>query len=216
MFDIAKIRPGAPIIAHGEYGQLSPSEVQDMSLAKLEEFIDRGRARAAGVVGAILNEVPRDKYVPAQSMRFSAEEADMRMLLSGQSLSVHGHALDQTAERLGLTRRYLHELVGRSDVWANQLIATNLNELLAHQAPKTRYLVREVDGRVRGVLSDAFKRIDSRPTVDALIAAARASGAVIVDGIYTETRVSLKVVRSRPVEVFPGEWMVFGLGLAPC
>jgi hypothetical protein len=214
MLNLDNIRPGAPIFVHGEYSQLAPSEIQAMSLAKLEAFIERGRERAAGVVSAILNEVPRDKYVPAGAMRFAPQETDVRMVLSGQPLTVHDHALDQTAERVGLTRRYLHDLMGKGEAWANQLLATNLNELLAHQAPKTRYLVREVNGRVRGVLSDAFKRIDSRPTVDALIAAAQASSAAIVDGLYTETRVSLKIVKDRPVEVFPGEWMIFGLDYA--
>jgi hypothetical protein len=146
-----------------------------------------------------MHEVPLDRLVRAQGIRFAALEDGLRMVIGGQPAEIHPHALDQTAERSGLNRRFLHELIGQGATWAHQLVAHNLNELLIHQTPATRYLVRDVGGRVRGVLSDAYRRIDSRPTVDAITTAAQEARAIIVDGIYTETRVSLKVVRPAPV-----------------
>jgi hypothetical protein len=213
--NLADINPGMPLNAvHPEYGQLTADEQRERGFAKLQQYVSQGRMRAAHVVDAILHQVPRDRYVRAQALRFGATEDSLhalRMIIGGQPSDIHRHALDQVADRVRLNQRYMHQLLSEGAPWANQLVALNLNELLTHQPPEARYLLRDVDGTVRGVLTEAYKRIDSRPTVDALIHAAGEAKAAIVDGIYTETRVSLKVVRVEPVEVFPGEWMVFGL-----
>jgi hypothetical protein len=212
MLHLADIRPGMPLnVLHPEYALLTEQERRERARAKLDEYIEAGRNRSRRVVEAIMGERPADRHVPAQTMRFAALGDGLRVVLGSKTYAVHQHALDQAAERLGLNLKYTHGLQNRHEAWSNQLIATNLNELLAHEDSKTRYLVREVQGKVRAVLSDAYRRIDSGPVLDSLIGAAEAASAIIVDGTYTETRVSLKVIRDRPIEVFPGEWMVFGL-----
>jgi len=200
-FDTSTIRPDA---------RFSRFDAQTVCRQKLESYIEKGRAEAVTVVERILSDTPRDRYVPASVLRF---ERDTNATLAGkigeQRHLVHAHALDQTAERAGLRLGYLHDLLERKEEWAADLAAENLNTLLSHASG--RFLVREVNNNIRGVLSDSYRRIDSRPTIDALLAEADAAGAVVVDGNYTDTRVSLKVVQAAPIEVFEGEWMVFGL-----
>jgi hypothetical protein len=211
--EVSAIRPGMPLnVVHPEYGELSDRERSTLCRTKLEQYIRAGRARSTRVVEAILDEQPKDSYVPAPAIGFVALEQDLRLVVGGQPKSIHQHALDQAAQRANpKLRTYMHDLQGIGQTWANKLLATNLNELLQHQATKTRYLVREVDGKVRGLLSDSYRRIDSRPTLEAVIKATQNAKAAIVDGAYSETRVSLKVIRDEMIEVFPGEWMVFGL-----
>lgn len=209
MFNIANINPGMPLNrVHAEYAALTDVQKRDKSLTQMQRYIDTGAARARQVVSAIMDEQPRDRFIAAPALRFRGEDALQVAIPTGEVLDLNDHALDQVASRAGMPIRFLHDLQG-SD-WGRKLAATNMNELLGHQEG-TRYLVRQVGTKVRGVLSDAYKRIDSRPTVDALIGAAQAEGAVIVDGTYSETRVALKVVIAKPIEVFPGEFMVFGL-----
>lgn len=200
-FETSTIRPDARFTRPAD---------RDTCRQKMEEYIERGRAAAVDVVGRVLSETPRDRYVPAAGLRFEAEtDTTLTATIADERRLIHSHALDQTAERAGLRLGYLHDLIERKERWATELAAGNLNTLLGHTTG--RFLVREVDNTVRGILSDSYRRIDSRPTVDALLAESEASGAVVVDGTYTETRISLKVVRAEPIEVFDGEWMVFGL-----
>ena len=209
MMNLNEIQPA--MLVPAQYSQLGDREKSELALSKLNRYVDEGRMRSARVVEAILNEQPRDRYVRARALRLEVPESHLRVAIGESDSDIHLHALDQIAQRVGLNSRYLHDLLRRGSDWATRLVATNLNELLGHQGVETRYLVREVNGRIRGVLSDAYKCIDSRPTLESIIGAAQQAAAIIVDGTYTETRVSLKVIRARPVEVFPGEWMVFGL-----
>lgn len=199
----------APIFAHGGDERLSVSAQQEKAFQRLDAYIKDGQRRAKNVVERIMGETPTDRYVRAAGgLRMTTAGA----LSVGPSVeTIAPHAMDQLATRAGMNLRYLHDLQGHQEDWARELVATNVNTLLAHEDPTTKYLVRSVGGRVRGVMSDAYKRMDSRPEVDAMIGAALGAGAVIVNGIYTETRVDLKIVRAKPIEVFPGEWMVFGL-----
>jgi len=174
---------------------------------KLEDYILRSQRQAAHVIARILAETPRDRFVPAQAMRFSP---DLRLELPEGKTGLHQHALDQAAERAGLKLGFLHDLSARG-AWGQELVAHNLNTLLGHAEANSRFLVREAGGQIRAVLSDSYRRIDSRPTLDALIQAADEFGAVIADGVHADTRVSLKIIKNTPVEVFPGEWMCFGL-----
>lgn len=200
-FETSDLRPDA---------RFTDATARETCRQKMEQYIERGRGAAANLVGRILSETPRDRYVPASALRFvPANDTTLSLSLAEESRLIHSHALDQTAERAGLRLGYLHDLVERKQPWSTELAASNLNTLLAHT--EGRFLVREVGQTVRGILSDSYRRIDSRPTIDALIAESETAGAVIVDGTYTETRVSLKVVRAEPIEVFDGEWMVFGL-----
>jgi hypothetical protein len=215
--DLSDIKPGMPLNrVHAEYGALSDEDKLRIGLEKLTSYIDKGRDKAARVVQAILDEQPRDRYVPAGRLGFKVVESNgprpqIQVLVGEEGARIHRYALDQAAERVGINLRFLHGLVDKGEPWAANLAAHNMNVLLNHQPANTKYLVRQVGGEVRGVLSSAYKRIDSRPTVDALIQASDSAGAKVVDGIFTPTRVSLKVVKAEPVEIFPGEYAVFGL-----
>ena len=71
-------------------------------------------------------------------------------------------------------------------------------------------LVRTVAGQVRGWLSDRFRRIDSRPLLEALSQEAASLGAVPVDGVVTETRLALKILLPEILEPVPGEFVALG------
>jgi hypothetical protein len=208
------IVPGMPLnVVHPEYAQLGTEQKRQMGLDKLNAYIARGKTHATQVVRAILEEKPRDRYIRARALEVDGERADgkLGLRIQGAELRVAQHALDQAAARAGMNLRHLHDLQGMKQPWATALAARNMNELLQHAPEKDRFLVRDVDGLARGIMSDAYKRRDSAPILDAIIGAAQTSRAMVVDGIYTETRVSLKVVKPEPIEVFPGEWMSVGL-----
>jgi hypothetical protein len=131
------------------------------------------------------------------------------VLPDGTSLHVHTHAVRQAAERLDIPAAWVDGL-SSGEPWQRALAAHNLSE--ATRRSGKRILTRAVDTRLMAVLSDRYRRLDSRPIVEALITEAKTAGAIVADGVASDTRASLRIVHPEPVEVIPGDWAVLGLG----
>jgi len=195
---------------HPEYAAMSDEQKRQRAFDKLQEYINRGEESAKAAVRRILGEVPSDALVPAHAIGVRPMGAEFVVGAGSNVLGhLHPHALDQLATRLGMPTRYMHELQGTE--WGRGLVAQNFNELAKHFDPKEKFLVRAVGTTVRGVLSQSYRTEDSRPAVDALIGIAQELDAVVADGRALDTKASIKVMVREPVEVFPGEWAVFGL-----
>lgn len=205
------LKPQAPI-AYGEYAALTAEQKAARAREKLQEFITREQARARTAVQRILTEVPQDAVVRAPAVRVGVPtEGHLQLGVGDRALGqLHSHALDQLATRLGMPTRYVHEL--QTTPWGRRLVAENLNTLAREGfTDEAKFLVRAVDGQVRGVLSPGYRTDDSRPALDALIGVAQEEGAVIAAATALDTKTSVKVMLAEPVELFPGEWAVFGL-----
>jgi hypothetical protein len=119
-------------------------------------------------------------------------------------------ALGQIAGRAGVPIAYLRELAGaQAAPWQHELASEILGRHHGH-AGDARVLARSVKGQLRGWLSDRYRRLDSRPLVDALADEALKAGAVPVDGVATETRVAIKVILPHILEPLPGEFVACG------
>lgn len=209
MENIEIIRPaGMPLNrVHGsEYAALTPEQVKDRAINKLQEYIDKGARQAQAAVERIMGEEIQDRVLPARLMRWTPGLA-LRVGEAGYDMA--DHALDQAANRLGFATRTMHDFQARGD-WGRELAAHNLNELAAHAPEDDRYLVRRVGTQVRGVLSNSYKPEDSRSAIDALLGVARDVGALVAGGVALDTKTSIKIIHAKPVELFPGEWAVFG------
>lgn len=214
MNDVIDIKPQPRTSdrVHPEYASMSLGQKRDLAFNKLQGFIDKGKANAAAALQRIMSEQIDDRLVRASSMTFRTREDDGTLVWdSGQAgmLRVHPHAMTQFSERVKFPAKYLHELDGSP--WGRELIAKNLNSLYAHAPFGDKLLVRAVATQVRGVLSNSYRPEDSRPAIDALIGVARESGAIVTEGSALDTRVSIKIMQAEPVELFEGEWAVFGL-----
>lgn len=128
-------------------------------------------------------------------------------------LGLHSNAIQQVAGRLDIPKKYVDDLAANSD-WGRELLAQNLNTLIERRFADRphRFLTRSVDGQVRGFLSDSYRRIDSRPMLDAIIDACDKNGAIICDGFAGETKVHVKAILPEVIEPIPGEYVVFGFG----
>jgi hypothetical protein len=77
--------------------------------------------------------------------------------------------------------------------WGAELLADNLNHIFKREEPR-RLLLRSVQDEVRGVLSDMYRRLDSRPILDAFAGACREIGVVPVEGVGGDLRFCLRAV----------------------
>jgi hypothetical protein len=179
--------------------------------AILQRQIDEGAKRAAGVITTIERDQPRDQIVCARAAGFDvAPTHGIRVRVADDWYQPTDFALGQIAGRAGVPLPYLRELAApQSAPWQHQLASEILGQHHGN-AGDVRVLVRSVRGQLRGWVSDKYRRLDSRPLVDALATEARTVGAVPIDGVATETRVAIKVIVPRILEPIPGEFLVYG------
>jgi hypothetical protein len=199
----------APAIRHGGH-EMTESDAR----AKMDAYINSHRDRAVKTMESIRDVVPQDRVIPAAAIEFKADEGQLQYIApsgkkDGQKLveTFHRNALQQIADRLDVPMAYVDRVAAKGQ-WGLDLLAKDLQEHADHS--QDRYLVRSVNGQARGVLSDSFRRMDCRPGFMTLMEQAHAQGMIVSDGVFTDTRSSVKIIFPRPLEVFPGEWMVFG------
>jgi hypothetical protein len=179
----------------------------------LEGKIEAGRKSAMDLFERVHRDAPRDTIAKGKSLSFANKgTSDKVEIFYGDNRSfIHQHALSQLATRAGVPSTYLAELAGSSEIWKRDLAAEVLNQHYGKGTPDQRYLLRAVDGQVRGFLSDRYRRLDSRPLVTAFAEECRKVGAVPVDGTCSDTRVALKALLPRIYEPVPGEVLAFGI-----
>lgn len=192
------------------------------ALAKMNAYIEENRAAATGTLNSIMTVVPQDRVIPAPALNFQVTDGTLAFNAPTgtggyKAETFHRNALTQLAGRLEIPVAYVDHLVGAQapggegqapDLWGLRFLAETFQRHADHSAD--RYLVRSVEGQARAFLSDKFRRIDCRPGALQLIEVARAAGFVISSGTFTDTRSAIKFIWPRAIEVFPGEWMVFG------
>ena len=181
-----------------------------MATAKTAEQIltaklDSSRASTATVIERIQNEQPQDRLVlrPTACFDSSGDELLMRTPHSAEPLT--RYSLGQACGNVHFPAAYANDVIVERGPLGRKVIADALTTLYAAepkertvgQSRKTipnRMLVRSVRGRIHGIMSDAYRRLDSRPGVDAFCAAAQQFGAVPIEGTITDTRIAIKAV----------------------
>lgn len=193
--------------------QLDHSEVLTLARARLEKVVSEGIARAGSVIESVFSNVPQDRIAKGQSLVFGVTSTSRAQMNDGAGgmLPLHAHAFAQVTERAGIPLPYAKSLLeaGEGDSWRRTLLEHMLREHYGHQGG--RFLVRSSGGQIRGFLSDKYRRLDSRPLLDAFVGGCKEVGAVPFEGVANEVRTSVRAIIPRIYEPVPGEAMVFGL-----
>jgi hypothetical protein len=176
--------------------------------AKMTSYIEACRNKAAATLTSIRDVVPTDRVISANALDFDGGEDRPLEYITPQGTRerLHRNALSQLSSRLEIPMAYVDHL--QAAPWGKAFLAKTLAEHVEHSSDK--YLIRSVGGEARAVLSDKFRRIDCRPGALALLESAQAAGLIVADGSFTDTRSTLKFIKPQVLEVFPGEYMVFG------
>lgn len=205
---------------------IAASQAAKQGRTKMEEIIAKGQANAQAVLEQVQTQVPMDRIVTAKAITVLPNEEPgfnfkLRMKGLTDTLSVHKHAMSQIADKAGIPNNYIDKLIKRdaeyrkndADPWAQELLAYNINQLFLHS--DDRHLVRAIkttdDLELRGFLSDRYRRLDSRPLLDAFMGGCQKIGAVPVDGYALDTRVRMRAVLPMVFEPVPNEVMLFGI-----
>lgn len=104
---------------------------------------------------------------------------------------LHKHALMQAATRANIPETFVNRMLDKP--YGAELITENLNTIFGKEAPE-RFLVRSADTEIRGVLSDSYRRMDSRPILEAFAETVQKLGAVPIEGIGGDLRFAVKAL----------------------
>lgn len=185
----------------------------DSKLEKFQAKIDSGIQTVGSLLDRIHREIPRDRLVNTRNMTFApSTSAGFDIRVGDEANSLHNFAFGQVAERVGFPMDYARRLGERGED-GRELAAFNLNRLYQID-PAKKMLVRSVDDQVRGVVSDRFRRLDSRPIIDSFIGAVDVVGARPFEGLGGDTKFSIRAVLPKVYEAFSGEVVAFGVSLA--
>src|ERR1035437_530524 len=113
-----------------------------------------------------------------------AKVSDGKNLIN--NYTIHLHAIGQLAYLYDVPGAYLKDL-SSGEAWQKKLAVDILQEHTLHAARK-RVLVREVNGQVRGVLSDHYKRLNSAEIFGDFIRGISAQGGRIYDAYANDTK----------------------------
>lgn len=163
--------------------------------AAITRLLDEGRI-AQDFIAPIGANLKKDERQPVIS--FSAD-SHVQMSMPEGNFNLHGNAISQISEKMGIPAKYLRELA-MGDEWQRHLCATILNEH-SGWTQRTRVLVRAVGMEVRGVLSDSYRRLNSVEILTAFIQEASVQGAVMSDAYMNDTKVWCETILPTPIEI---------------
>lgn len=205
---------------------VAASEAANRARSIMEKKIADGRASAMRLLEHVHSSVPVDAVAKGAAFSFAAsgdERGGITLQLGqGAPMGIHRHARAQIASKAGIPGNYLTDLVTAPEGWKRDLAAEILTKHFQQptrsagdDVSKARMLVRAVGGdanrEVRAVLSDRYRRLDSRPLVDAFAAECHGLGAVPVEGTVTDTRIALKAFLPMVFEPVAHEVMCLGV-----
>lgn len=194
----------------------SEEHVRSVARERLESIVSKGRDSAGPVIQRVLSQMPEDRVMHTSSAAIAIAD-DGTIVMNGSRL--HNNARSQLVERLGVPAGYANDLAApftpeerRSEAggaWRRDLLRYVLSEHASHA--NARYLLRSQGGQIKAVLSDRFRRLDSRPLLESFVGACNDIGAVPTEGIASDLRCSVRAIVPQVFEPIPGEHMVFGL-----
>ena len=199
---------------------LATAESKNQAVSKLESLIERGRSRAASVIDHVMRHQPTDRLVRGDALQFRAAENLPEILITVPDReqekvdqTLHRNAIYQMAQTTDMPVKFLDSLQAVAEPWGRELLAHNLQTVFNRRFQKKRYLLRSLQQEVRGFLSDSYRRIDSRPVVEAFATAVQEKGALPYEGYVTDTKIAIQAIMPEVYEPVPGEVVAYGLSL---
>lgn len=136
----------------------------------------------------------REDYL-AESACLKYHEEEGLQAPNGELFPLTALAEEQLVARFGVPRHYYYRMASK----APRLLAENLQHWM-NKEPK-RLLLRAVNGHIRAVLSDQFRRLDNDKMLDAVLPAIETVGTDVLSAELTDTRLYLKCVQHGAIEL---------------
>ncbi|GAO27439.1 hypothetical protein ALISP_7259 [Alicycliphilus sp. B1] len=157
----------------------------------------------------------KDLVVPSGLLHFSASAGGSTNLVIEEaggpaSYGITPLARRQLAEKLGIPYAYFERMREKQPA----LLGNNVNTWLQSEAD--RRLLRTLDGNVRAVLSDRYRRLDNYDLAEHVLPILQGLSGLTFESVeLTETRMYLKCVTSKlQYEMAPGDIVQAGIAIS--
>ncbi len=198
--------------------QVAVGEAARHGRDKMEKLIEDGRVKAGTVIEEIKNKIIQDSIVRTRAVKVHASSdasgwASVFPMGNGErSVPLHNHAWQQLLSDAGIDKRFADRMEKEANgtEWGKALVKHNVDTIFGHRKDQ-RNLVREEGGVVKGWLSDIYRRIDSRPLVDAFAGICLANNLMPIEGYALDTRVRVRAILPKVFEPIKNEPMLVGL-----
>lgn len=198
-----------------------PSAEAVRAVETLHKKLAVGEVMGGELIAKVSSMVIRDKLVPPKAMEllpFNGTGTDgIRIMYGGLAHSIHNHALNQLASTAGIPKMFVTRLVS-GEPWERELLVKNFEEIYHKAAFKGRrdaapmFLHRIVGSELRGFLSRSYNRyLASAPLLRAYVEACTAVGAIPIDAVASDIRISLKCYLPHVFEPVPNEFVGVGV-----
>lgn len=188
----------------------------DPRYEKLQRMLDEGRNNLDEALRNILheNQVRQDILARPNAIDFAVRDQHVYpQLVNGdtQEFSMTRHSEGQLFGRANIPVKYAQRLL---EIGENDLLRSNLDRMKSHYM-KDGVMLRQVDGRIKGWLSPAYKRMDSGPVIESFVERAVKGGLSPLAGRNTDYRYQIQFVAPEVISIDTGagEHTVFGLSL---
>jgi hypothetical protein len=189
---------------------------------KMASIINQGLASAERVLRDVQHSAGIvDAIAPHTAMRFDVDAQTHRatIMVPGEELGMNAlpltdHAFGQLCTRAGIPTGFASKLLEHKSARMRDILPMYLETAAQTSAMDNdagKSLLRVQDGEVRAVLSNSYKRRDSRPMLDGFMGACDARGMVPVFGSTTELKYHLRAVLPQVFEPVKDEPLLFGL-----
>jgi hypothetical protein len=189
------------------------SDAASRARIKMQQTIDEGRLSAAMTVKKVMDEVPTDHIVKARALNFTTDDECRTMMVNmgDQQLAIANHAVGQMCQRADIPVAMYRKLIDNpsTEGWGPGLMSEIFNKFYGNQNDVS-YLARSYGGRLRGWLSTSYRRLDSRPLLDAFLGVTKELGMIPIRGLASETKVMMKCLMPVVFEPAPNEVVSFG------
>jgi len=148
---------------------------------------------------------------------FHSNGAVKLQLEQGDEYTLHPHAVSQAGARLGIPTKYIKDLAYSQEQWSRDLAAHSLN-VHSENTSRQRMLFRSVGGEVRGILSDSYRRLNTKDIYANFLKSSMGHGATVWDVSKSDTKSWVEMVIPHIVEVETSKngtiSMIFGLRIS--
>jgi hypothetical protein len=184
---------------------------------KMHALFAKGRADLPSFLQYLDHEAQgrEDSVVPASDLHFFVDQDEGVRMQFGvekqtRTYGLHDHAVGQLMGRgaINIPSRFGRDLA-QGPLWQRELLAHNLNEV--YQRADGRVLVRAVHNRAKGVMSDRYAIMDTRPLLAAFAEETTKLGAVPIMTHRADVRNAVKVML--PQVFAPMGFERLGIGL---
>ena len=170
---------------------------------KVDQRIQAGKARAA----IALKQIQDDSASLTDHFGFLGKQGNFNFHsngvfstnVDGNKFDINEHAIAQAGTKLGVPTRYIKDLA-HGQKWERDLAANILNEH-SQYSDRNKVLVRSVNGQIRGLLSENYRRLNTSGIYAQFLDATNSQGAIVVDAHLNEQKSYLETLIPQMFEI---------------